>query len=354
MINKNTILQYDKSDMFSKILEWPFQLREGWKIGESTDSEIRFRKMKNVVFNGMGGSAIAGDVVRSLLEKHLSVPFVVNRGYNLPSFANKETLFIASSYSGNTEETLSATHQAIEKGCKVVAITSGEKLAEMAQKKRYPVFFLPSGYPPRSALGYSLGVLLAFFSKLGVGPFSKKNVEQAAAFLEKEGKLLANLARKENPILPVLKQLKGRFPLLYAGTETLEPVGLRWKCQLNENSKMHAGYIGIPEMNHNEIVAWEKIEALQGFYSSLVAVFLRSQKDSSRIRLRMDLTRELVLKNRGKAIEVQGKGASFLEEMLYLIYFGDLISVFLAVLNKVDPTAIENINYLKLHLSQTQ
>lgn len=353
-MNQKVILKYDKSSMFSKILEWPSQLCQGWEIGDSMEPGIRFRKIKNIVFNGMGGSAIAGDVIRSLLGEHLPVPFVVNRGYYLPPFADKETLFIASSYSGNTEETLSATQQAIQKGCKLVAVTSGGKLAEIAHEKHCPVYFLPSGYPPRASLGYSLGVLLAFFSKLGVGPFSKKHVEQAATFLEKEGKGLADPARKENPVWSVAKQLKGRFPLLYAGTETLEPVGFRWKCQFNENSKMHAAYIGIPEMNHNEIVAWKKLEAVNGFYSSLVAVFLRSQKDSPRIRLRMELTRELVLKNRGKAIEVTGKGSSFLEEMLYLIYFGDLVSVFLAGLNKVDPTEIENINYLKLHLSKTK
>lgn len=354
MINQNTILKYDKSSMFSKILEWPDQLRKGWEIGETLNPHLRLRKIKHIVFNGMGGSAIAGDVVRSLLGERVPVPFMVNRGYSLPPFANKETLFIASSYSGNTEETLSATHQAIQKGCKMVAVTSGGKLAEIAQEKQYPVYFLPSGYPPRATLGYSLGVLLAFFAKLGINKYSKKDVEQTATFLEKAGKVLADPSAKENPVLSVAKQLKGKFPLLYAGTETLDPVGFRWKCQLNENSKMHAAYLGIPEMNHNEIVAWKKLEAVNGFYSSLIAVFLRSQKDSPRIQLRMKLTQALVSKNRGKVIEVVGKGASFLEEMLYLIYFGDLVSVFLAVLNKVDPTEIENINYLKHHLSKAK
>jgi glucose/mannose-6-phosphate isomerase len=341
----------DKSSMFPKILEFPGQLQKGWEIGKETENTVKFRKIKNIVFSGMGGSAIAGDVVKAVLGDALKVPMVVNRGYALPAFADKSTLFIASSYSGNTEETLSATEQAIKKGCRIVCVSSGGKIGDIAGKNRFTWSVLPTGYPPRSALGFSLGVLLQMFDAFGVKAVSKSALNGAAAFLQKESKELADPKRKNNPAVLLSKRLAGSFPLLYAPADTLDSVGVRWKCQFNENSKMHAAFFPLPEMNHNEIVAWKRLPANRTFFPALVAVLLRTRDEHPRIRLRSAITRELVEKNKGKVVDVYGKGSSFFEQVLYLIHLGDVVSLYLAVLNGIDPTEIDNINYLKNKLS---
>jgi glucose/mannose-6-phosphate isomerase len=346
-LNAKTIRTADKSAMFPKILEFPDQLKKGWAIAAQTRNPVKFWKIENIVFSGMGGSAIAGDVVKVVLGKALQVPMVVNRGYSLPGFAGKRTLFIASSYSGGTEETVSAAEQAAQSGCTVVCISTGGKIGELAKTGRFPWTILPTGYPPRAALGFSMGVLLQMFHAFGVWNGSGRILEDAASFIAGEGRALADLKRKDNPAVLLAKKLAGTFPLLYAAADSLEPVGFRWKCQFNENAKMHAGFIPLPEMNHNEIVAWKRLAANRTFFPALTAVLLRTPDEHPRIRLRMETTRELVLKNKGRAVDVFGRGSSFFEQMLYLIHLGDVTSLYLAVLNGVDPTEIDNILYLK-------
>jgi glucose/mannose-6-phosphate isomerase len=351
-LSLKSIQAADKSSMFPKILEFPGQLRKGWEIAEWTQSSIKFKKIENIVFSGMGGSAIAGDVLKAVLGNALKVPMVVNRGYALPVFANKSTLFIASSYSGNTEETISATEQAVKKGCVIICVCSGGRIGEIARMNKFPMVTLPAGYPPRSALGFSLGVLLQMFDAFGVKSVSKSDLESASAFLQKESLIFTDLKRRDNPAVLFSKKLAGTLPLINASVDILDAVGFRWKCQFNENSKMHSFFLAMPEMNHNEIVAWKRLAANRTFFPALTAVLLRTLDEHPRIRLRMETTRELVEKNKGKVLDVFGKGSSFFEQMLYLIHLGDVISLYLAVLNGVDPTEIDNINYLKNKLSK--
>jgi glucose/mannose-6-phosphate isomerase len=351
-LNLKSIQSADPSAMFQKVLEFPDQLKKGWEIGRNARNTVKFRKMENIVFSGMGGSAIAGDLVKAVLGGSLRIPMAVNRGYDLPAFAGKRTLFIASSYSGDTEETVSAAKQAVERGCAVVCASSGGAIGALAKDGGYPVYAPPSGYPPRSALGFSLGILFQMFDAFGVKAVSEPALADAVDFLAKESRTLADLKRKDNPAVLLAKKLAGTFPLLYAAVDSLEPVGFRWKCQLNENSKMHAGFIPVPEMNHNEIVAWKRLAANRGYFPALTAVLLRSPDEHPRIRLRMETSAGLIAKNGGKVLEVTGKGSSFLERMLYLIHLGDVISLYLAVMNGVDPTEIDNILFLKNRLSR--
>ena len=351
-LTAKSIRAADKSAMFAKILEFPEQLVKGWTIAGRIRNPVQFEKIENIVFSGMGGSAIAGDMVKAVLGRDLRVPMVVNRGYALPAFAGERTLFIASSYSGGTEETVSAAEQAVRCGCRVACVSAGGKIGELAVAGRFPWYPLPPGYPPRSALGFSLGVLLRMFHAFGVWTGSGRILEDAAAFIAGEGRALADLKRKDNPAVSLARRLSGKFPLIYAAVDSLEPVGFRWKCQFNENAKMHAGFIPLPEMNHNEIVAWKRLAADRTFYPALSAVLLRSPDEHPRIRLRMETTRELILKNRGRAVSVFGRGSSPLEQMLYLIHLGDVTSLYLAALNGVDPTEIDNIQHLKKTLSR--
>jgi glucose/mannose-6-phosphate isomerase len=351
-LTPKSIQAADPSAMAAKVFEFPAQLRKGWETAEGARISIVFQDIGAIVFNGMGGSAIAGDLVKALLGDALKVPMVVNRGYTLPAFAGPGTLFLASSYSGNTEETLSAAGQAAERGCRVICVTSGGKLGDMAREHGWPVIALPTGYPPRAALGFGLGALLQLFSAFGVGSLTREHLGAAASFLEKQGRIWADLKKKDNPAVLLAKKLAGRFPLLYGSQDTLEPVAFRWKCQFNENSKIHTACASVPEMNHNEIVGWKRIEAVKGFYPSLIGVFLRTKSEHPRIRIRMDVAQELVARNRGKSVEVTAKGTSPFEEILYLVHFGDVVSLYLAVLNGVDPTEIDNILYLKAKLGK--
>jgi len=346
-LNAKTIRTADESAMFAKILEFPDQLRKGWAIGARSRNPIQFKKIENIVFSGMGGSAIAGDIVKAALGDALRVPMVVNRSYGLPAFAGNRTLFVASSYSGGTEETVSAAEQAVRSGCTVVCVSTGGKIGELAKAGRLPWYILPPGYPPRAALGFSMGVLLQMFHAFGVWNGSVRIFEDAASFIDGEGRALADLKRKDNPAVLLARRLAGTFPLIYAAVDSLEPVGLRWKCQFNENAKMHAAFVPLPEMNHNEIVAWKRLPSNRTFYPALTAVLLRTPDEHPRIRLRMETTRDLILKNRGRAVDVVGRGSSLFEQMLYLIHLGDVTSLYLAVLNGVDPTEIDNIHYLK-------
>ncbi len=351
-LNIKSIRTADRSSMFPKILEFPDQLKKGWAIAEASPVSIDFGSIRNIVFSGMGGSAIAGDILKSVLGAGLRVPMTVNRGYDLPAFADSGTLFIASSYSGNTEETLSATEQAVGRGCRVLCVTSGGRIAEIAESKHLDRVLIPAGYPPRSALGFSLGVLLQIFDGFGVSPVSKEAFNRAAAFMTRESAKLADLKNKSNAAAQLAKKLKGRFPLISAAEGSLESVGFRWKCQFNENSKIHAAVLAVPEMCHNEIVGWKRLAATKPYYGALAAVLLRSPDEHPRVKLRMNVIRGLVEKNRGKAFEAQAKGATAFERLLYLVHLGDVVSLYLAVLNGADPTEIENINFLKKKLGQ--
>ena len=342
----------DKSDMLSKILEFPDQLLRGRQIAQEVDEDINIDRFSNIVFGGMGGSAIAGDIINSLFVNELSMPLVVNRGYRLPGFTGSESLFIASSYSGNTEETLQSTHEAVERGCSVLCVTSGGKLGELASNKGFPVFPLPQGYPPRAALGFSLGVFLYLFCKNGMGDISETNLKATVSFLKEIGKSWIPAEGSECLPLMLAAEIRGKIPLINASSGGLEAVGLRWKAQLNENSKTHASYHSFPEMNHNEIVGWESLSATKTFFPHLIMLILRSADDSPRIRSRMDVTKRIVKAGGGKVLEIEAEGKTALSRMLYLIFLGDLVSYYLALLYGVDPTKIEKINQLKSELTQ--
>ncbi len=352
-ISGEIINSLDKSGMFQKILEFPTQLRQGWNIGKEARVKISLGQFNNIVFGGMGGSAIAGDLVRSIFGEELTIPVIVNRGYHLPGFVDSRTLFIASSYSGNTEETLTAAAEAGERGCFICCVTSGGQLARIAQEKGCQLFRLPPGYPPRGALGYSLGVFFSFFRELGVGKIYKDDVEKTISFLEDVRKPWQEFDNPDNLPFSLAKEISGKLPLIYSSVEGVDAVGFRWKTQFNENSKTHAFYQAFSEMNHNEIMGWSSIPGTKPFFPHLIMVLLRLSRDYSRIGLRMNITKNLVERNGGKVLEIEGKGESFFTQLLYLIHLGDLLSFYLAIFYNVDPTEIENINYLKKKLAES-
>ncbi|MFH0763996.1 MAG: bifunctional phosphoglucose/phosphomannose isomerase [Candidatus Omnitrophota bacterium] len=346
------IKKYDRSDMLGTIESFPAQCRSAKKIGYGFDIPASFKiRYKNIVSTGLGGSAIGSDIARSYIADDSKTPVFVNRNYRLPGFVDGETLVIASSYSGNTEETISAYKDAKAKGAKIIAITSGGELRKLASDDGYPVLIIPGGLQPRCALGYSFFPLLAVLSKIGVVKDRAEDIDEAIENLNslKVKSLGANVPEKKNIAKRTARLLYNKFPVVYAGQDHIDCVVTRWRGSLSENAKVLSSGHVIPEMNHNEIVGWEHPEKL---LKDFIAVILRDSADFPRIAKRMDITKKILAKAGIKAIEVNSFGGSLLARIFSLIYIGDFVSFYLAILNKRDPTPVERIAYLKKELAK--
>ena len=274
-ITEKMITSIDSSDMFSKILAFPSQLRQGWEIGLKTHPGFDVSRFENIVFSGMGGSAIAGDLIRCLLFEYLKMPFSINRDYRVPGYVDSRTLFIASSYSGNTEETVTALNTAGESGCKIVCLSSDGILSAEAEEKGYLVFKIPPGFPPRAALGYSLGVLLYFFQDMNREIISSEAFSEMVSFLEKESQSWKKWDDEKNESLVLAKGIYKRIPLIYTSQDRGAGIGMRWRAQINENSKSHAFWNAFPELNHNEIMGWQSLPESEAFFKQLIVLLIK-------------------------------------------------------------------------------
>ena len=343
-IDESMIESYDKDRMLKLILELPRQCEIAGDIAQKFDLPVEYRDVTNIVTTGMGGSAIGGDLARMIFSAQSPVPIVVNRNYTIPGFISSKTLFIAVSYSGNTEETISAFNAARKKGAKLLAITSGGKLKELAIKASVPYLIVPGGQPPRASLGYLFIPLLSLISRLGFAPNFKLHADLAASV-----KLLAEMADEFGPAkessLPqkLAHRLYNNIPIIYA-SQDLDAVATRWKGQLCENSKTFACHNVFPEMNHNEIEGWLHPGELT---KRCQIVMLRDESDHQRIKQRMDITESLIKKHTAGILCVKSRGKSLLARLLSLIYIGDFTSFYLAMLNKMNPTPVDRIGNLK-------
>jgi len=353
----DNIRSVDVSDMCGLLSSFPKQCIEGLEIGErfcETDEWKRFSedigRISNVVIAGMGGSAIGGDVVRSLLLDNSEIPIFVNRDYHVPSFVGKDTLFIAVSYSGNTEETISSAIQAMERKAKLLTISSGGKLEKLAKEMGFPSIRIPGGRPPRCSIGYLLLPTMLILSKIGIGSaISREDILSAISHLEELSKKIGPESPYEANISKQLaNRMFGKIPLIYA-SQRMEAVAIRWRTQINENGKMIAIHHVFPEMNHNEIVGWEEI----GSFGKLIhVVLIRDEEDGERISARMDVTLSLIREKSGGVDEVRTEGKGRFSRMLHAIYIGDFTSFYLAVLRRVDPTPVKTIDLLKKELAE--
>ena len=345
---KESISAYDKSDMLSKLTGFAEQIRDALRRAQETELPHPKAEIRQVVVAGMGGSAIGGDIVRCYGYNLLPVPLQVVRFYDLPAFVGPHTLVFASSYSGQTEETLSAYRQAVEKGAQVVAITSGGALGADAADRGFPVISIPAGYPPRTALGYLTFPMLVTLQRLGLLPDVSRDIEETIGLVEG----LIERYRpntSDNEAIRLAEQLLGKLPLVYASVVPMEAVAMRWKGQFSENSKMLAWANTFPELNHNEIVGWGQNRDLQ---SRIQVIYLRDRLDHQRVQLRMDITSEILVSLGQRVLSVDTTGTSVLARMFSLIVLGDFVSYYLAILNRVDPTPIENIDLLKKRMKE--
>lgn len=347
-MKESTIQRFDTSDMRRLLAEFPAQVEEAVRIGKRAVGPKTALQVRNIVVNGLGGSAIGGDLLRSYLAGELKVPFIINRGYTLPEFVNEHSLVVISSYSGNTEETIAAHREAIKRGAKVLCISSGGETGRTAVKNRQPLITVPKGFPPRAALGYSFFPLLVTLGKLKFIRPRDKDIRETITLLRKKSKLYASLT-SANVALELAKQLYTKIPIVYSASERFDVVNLRWRGQLAENAKVLAFGHVLPEMNHNELVGWK---VLQRHMEEMVVIFLRDKDDHERTKIRMEITKSIVGGYAKKIIEVESEGTSLLARMFSLVYLGDWVSYYLAMLNGVDPTPVKVIDYLKHELGK--
>jgi glucose/mannose-6-phosphate isomerase len=345
----------DRSGMLTLTEEFPAQCADALEISEAFVAQLKpAPKPASVVITGLGGSAIGGDLVASLAMAGSDVPVIVNRDYDLPGFAGKDTLVIASSYSGNTEETLSAYSQARAAGCRIVCVTSGGELGKMADADGVPVCRVPGGRPPRASTGYlfipTLSTVAAHTTfDDGCSPAAVRN---ALPLLQDCARRWSrNVPLADNPAKQLAVRLHGRIPIFY-GTQGYRGVlAVRWKGQFNENAKAHAFANVLPEQNHNEILGWDQALTQSQHWS---VVYLRDPLEltaTPRIAKRVEVLRT-VIGNRADQMEAWAEGVSLVERMLSLMYLGDFASVYAALLNGVDPTAIAGIDLLKAELAR--
>ena len=315
-------------------------VREAMEIGSNATLSKATHPIRNVLVTGLGGSGIGGSIVAQVTDKALRVPLLVNKDYFLPAFVDQHTLVIVSSYSGNTEETLQAMEAAIEKGAKICCVTSGGKIGTIAKEKGLDVVNIPGGMPPRACFGYSFTQLPYILGFHGLIDDSyRKDLSDAVQLLDKEEE---NIKKESKAIA---QQLVGKLPIIYCEAR-YEGVAVRFRQQINENSKMLCWHNVLPEMNHNELVGWTEP------HPEAVVLMFRCEDDYFRTQKRMEISGDVVKRNNATLIEMKAKGATQLQRSLYLLHMGDWISWYIAEIKNIDATEVNVIDFLKNALSK--
>ncbi|HQQ97221.1 MAG TPA: bifunctional phosphoglucose/phosphomannose isomerase [Cyclobacteriaceae bacterium] len=320
------------------------QLAEALRIGQAADLARQGSDIRNVLVTGVGSSGISANLVESLTFGRIPIPVTVCRGYNIPQFVSPHTLFIACSYTGNTEETLSAVQKAVLKRANIICITSGGKLLELAKEYNFLHIRIPDGSnSPRFMLGYQVVSLLsALYHTNLIGAAFIRETENAIDYLDHYETAIRADAQS------IARKLKSKLPFIYCDGR-LQAMALRFQQQLNENAHQLAHVNTFPELNHNEIMGWQ---FPAGVLNQAQVLYLYSDHDHERVDKRMELCRSIFEKRSNPVIEIRAQGASLLEQYYYLIHLTDWISYFLAIENQVDPDATETVLLLKEELTK--
>ena len=337
----------DPGNMLDRIKDLPKQVRDAWTIARAAQLPPAHGDVRNITVAGMGGSAIGGDLAAALLAGELKVPMSVHRDYGLPAYVGRDSLVIASSYSGNTEESLSSFEEAQRRGARVLVLTTGGKIAELARAAKYPVITFSYPAQPRAALGYSLGLVLGALTRLGFVRDLSSDIDAALADVAKLEERVHEGART-NDAKKLAIELYGRIIFAYGGG-VLGVMARRVKGQWNENAKNWGAFDVLPELNHNGVVGFPHPDIAR---DALTVLLLRSDRDNPRHKLRFDVTRELLDRANIPHKTLQFSGANMLSEVLQLTLFTDYVSFYVALLNGVDPSPVKSIDYLKERLAK--
>lgn len=330
---------YDLPEQFDYCLKRNFDIPDNYH-----------KEYENIVISGLGGSAIGGDILRSYALSQARLPMLVNRGYDCPAFVSPKTLFLAISYSGNTEETLSSYQQARAKGAAIICISSGGKMESMAGEDGYAMLKIPGGMVPRAATGLLFAPAALLLEKLGILKGVKSDIEETIKVLENiRQNLNPDIDIAGNPAKTIAAKLKGSIPVVWGTAGFSEAAALRWKAQINENAKSPAYYNIFPELNHNEIVGFEVPEDL---LAKIALVILRDEFDHAQVKKRIAISQQIVTGRVKEVIEVSSQGKSWLARFYSLCYLGDYASTYLALEYGINPTPVKVIDYLKAELAK--
>ena len=346
--NLRALQHLDRDGMLAHVRALPEQCRAAWAGVRELELPARYLDANKIVIAGMGGSAIGGDLAAEIAGPDSSIPILVLRDYELPAYVDRHTLVIGSSYSGNTEETLAVFQKAHERGCSLVALATGGRLAELAQAWNTPLVSFHYTSQPRAAMGFNLVSLLGILRAVGaVGDLTAALDEATALMDERMRELEPASPQAHNSAKQLAADLYGRVPVV-VGAGLLAPVARRWKSQLNENSKGWSYFEVMPEMSHNAVSG---IHFPPGVAEQVCMLFLTAAAVHPRNRLRFELTQQVF---EGQGIlcrRIDAPGQSTLAQILTAIQLGDYGSVYLALLYGTDPTAIDDIAGLKQRMS---
>jgi glucose/mannose-6-phosphate isomerase len=336
------IKKYDTQNQFKVLSETYKQASNAWN-NKINLSNLKKDKFSSIVFCGLGGSAISGDLLCDYLSGELEIPFLVIRGYNLPKYVNESTLVIISSYSGNTEETISCFEQALKKNSKIVVITSGGKIGAIAEANSIPIIKIQGGFQPRYALGLSFFSLLKIMQELGIASEESK-AKKIIDLWQKRGE---EYSLENNSASKIAQQLVGFIPVIYS-SEFLSSTGYRLKCQLNENSKLPAFHNTLPEMNHNEIIGWESYKEKQ-FHTKVI--YLIDKEYHPQNKKRFETLNEMLAEQNIEVLTISSDEENKKVRIMDLIFFVDWISFYVSVLRGFDPSEIDFIHRMKQRLT---
>jgi len=326
--------------MSDYINDFTNHLVEAMEIGSSVNLNKKDKKFSNILICGLGGSGIGGTIVNDIISPKAVIPIAATKDYNIPNFVNENTLVIANSYSGNTEETLSALEKCQAKGAEITVLTSGGKLKTIAEENNYNHIIIPSGQPPRAMFGYAFTELFYVLNHYGIIDDSfKSDFKKAISLLDIEKSDIQKNA------MELAKKMYKKTPVIYVATG-FEGVAVRFRQQINENSKMLCWHHVIPEMNHNELLGWRTN------VDDLAVIYFRNKSDYERNQIRMDINKKVISEYTENISEIWSKGDSLIENSLYHINLGDWASWYLSEMNNVDAIEINVINFLKEELGK--
>lgn len=325
--------------MKTLIQDFSKHLADALIIGKNTPLKPNTKTFKNVLITGMGGSGIGGTVV-SQLATDVCIPLAVNNTYDLPSWVNKDTLVLGSTYSGNTEETISVIEAAIAKGAEVAFVTSGGRAGELAKEHQLNQIVLTGGNPPRSQFAYSVVSQMFLLNHYGVTSFDiPKEIQTTIELLDNEEETTIS----ESKI--IAEEIAGTMPIIYCAAG-YDGVATRFRQQLNENSKMLCWHHVIPEMNHNELVGWA------GGNDNMSVIILRNEDDSIKNQQRIEINKNIISRHTSQIFEIWSKGESKIARTFFHVHFEDWVSMHLSEINNVDVMEIDSINFLKSELAK--
>ena len=342
VLQKGNKRDLDKSDMQGAIMAFPDQMRKSFEIMKKWSSKKDYSDIQKIIILGMGGSAIGGDVARVLVQNYCSVPIIVIRSYTVPQWVNSETLILTSSYSGNTEETLTAFSQCQERNCPIVVLSTGGTLMQHAKEIGLDCVTIPKGYQPRAALGFSFTLILIVLERLDfISHMVLEDVKNSILPLQD---LSSELSQPINSALTIAEEIHSTCPIIYGSEDLTWVAALRFRGQLAENAKMLSFHHHFPEQNHNEIEGWTVNKDIMCRFS---IIWFRDEDDHPGIQNRMDISSSLLDSAPKCQLTISQSGKHRAVRLLKLIHYTDWISYYAALLNNVDPTPVNRIQELK-------